>query len=71
MCFQITFGDNLKIQNTQVLLLVGFLCFYASFVCAHCTIKNLYYVTIQFTIAWDYLSFVRLVYHFDNWSPSS
>jgi hypothetical protein len=65
MCFQITLGDNLKIQNTQ-----GLLCFYVSFVCAHYTITNLYYVTVQFVIAWDYLSFTIIVYHFYNWSPS-
>jgi hypothetical protein len=70
MWFQITFGDNLKIQNTQGLLLIGFLCFYASFVYAHCTIIKLYYVTIQFAIAWDYLSFASIVYHFYNCSPS-
>jgi hypothetical protein len=72
MCFQITFGVNLKIQNTQGLLLVGFLCFYASFVYAHCTIRNLCCVTIQFAIAWDYiickysLSFLQLVTNFFN-----
>jgi len=68
MSFQVTFGVNLKIQNTQGLLLVGFLCFYASFVCAHCIIRNLCYVTIQFAIAWDYISFASIVYHFYNWS---
>jgi hypothetical protein len=70
MCFQITFGDNLKIQNTQGLLLVGFLCFYASFVCAHCTIRNLYLLTIKFAIARDYMSFASIVYHFYNWYPT-
>jgi hypothetical protein len=70
MCFQVIFGDNLKIQNIQGLLLVGFLCLYARFVYAHCTIRNLYYVTIQFAIAWDYMSFASIVYHFYNWSPA-
>jgi hypothetical protein len=26
------------------------------------------YVTIQFAIAWDYISFASIVYHFYNWS---